>query len=191
MSDRLKNSLRSTLKNVRKNLSADFQKKVSMNICSRIEELCQYQAAKRIGIYYATNGEVDLSYLWQSAVLQKKDCYFPIIKHNLSLDFLPATPETPFQNNQFHIAEPIVATELAIPAKELDLIFIPVLAFDMFGTRLGFGKGYYDRTLKNIPSEQLVGIAYEFQRQPFLLAEPWDVPLPLIITEHALNWSIA
>ena len=63
---------------------------------------------------------------------------------------------------------------------------MPVLGFDQWGTRLGMGAGYYDRTLATSRSALLVGVAYEFQRLDYIEAQPWDVPLSLIITENTI-----
>jgi 5-formyltetrahydrofolate cyclo-ligase len=68
---------------------------------------------------------------------------------------------------------------IAVP----DVIFVPLLAFDSRGYRLGYGGGYYDRTLQTLPLAQAVGFAYAAQRVEEVPTEPHDVPLRLIATE--------
>ncbi|MDG6093786.1 5-formyltetrahydrofolate cyclo-ligase [Acetobacter sp. AN02] len=76
------------------------------------------------------------------------------------------------------------------PVMSPDLILVPMLAFDRKGHRLGYGGGYYDRTLTAFPNAILVGFAFSFQEAKALPVEPWDIPLPLIITERgALHTS--
>jgi 5-formyltetrahydrofolate cyclo-ligase len=75
--------------------------------------------------------------------------------------------------------------------KELDVIFIPLVAFDDTGHRLGMGGGFYDRTLVNFyndPSSQttLIGLAHDIQKTLSLPTQVWDVPLPYILTPTQL-----
>jgi 5-formyltetrahydrofolate cyclo-ligase len=135
------------------------------------------------------NGEINLSNLWQSAPLQGKYCYFPALNEDLTLSFLPAKPTSPFIENRYGIKEPDITRDQAIPLEQLDIIFVPLVAVDPKGTRLGMGAGYYDRTLKNGPPPLLIGVAYEFQRLSFIMAREWDVPLNVVITEDQIYWS--
>ncbi len=189
MTDRFKEAMRRTCQQIRGKLPARFQRTATRKICSQIRMLEQYRYAKRIALYQAVNGEVDLSSLWKSAPLQGKYCYFPALNEDKSLSFLPATPATPMLKNRFGIAEPDVDRNLALKPERLDIIFMPLVAFDKKGTRLGMGAGYYDRTLENHNAPLLIGVAYEFQRQSFIETQPWDVPLTLIITERTIYWS--
>ena len=74
-------------------------------------------------------------------------------------------------------------------ANLLDMIFVPLVAFDLNGFRIGMGSGYYDRTfekkleIKDMKSPVLIGLAYEFQKQECLNHQPWDVPLDMVVTE--------
>ena len=71
----------------------------------------------------------------------------------------------------------------------LDLVLMPLVAFDKAGNRLGMGKGYYDRSLKILNHRKawrrprLTGIAYEFQRVDKIDNEPWDIPLQFALTD--------
>ena len=190
MADQFKQSLRITYKLIREKLSPAYQQRASHIICTQIRKLSQYRYAKRIALYQAVSGEIDLSSLWRAAPLQGKYCYFPALNENHTLSFLPATPSTPFLKNQYGIDEPTVERELALTPEQLDLIFIPLIAFDPRGTRLGMGAGYYDRTLAESRSKLLIGVAYEFQRQSFIEAQAWDIPLDVVITERSTYWSI-
>ena len=64
-----------------------------------------------------------------------------------------------------------------------------MVAFDIHGTRIGMGKGYYDKTLATVRPKLLVGVAYEFQRLAFISPQIWDVKLDAIITEKNIYWS--
>lgn len=188
MADPVKIALRNTMKQVRSKLSDPFQATSSNQVCARIRTLEQYRQAKRIALYFAVNGEVNLHSLWSSAPLQGKYCYFPVLNEQSTLSFLPATPATTFKRNHYGIPEPDVSLDLALPIEELDLIIMPLVAFDIKCTRLGMGAGYYDRTLENRKKAFFLGVAYQFQRVDFINAEPWDVPLDAVVTQKAIYW---
>jgi 5-formyltetrahydrofolate cyclo-ligase len=189
MTDAFRQAIRSTCLGVREVLSPNYQSKVSLQICTTIRQLQQYRHAKHIALYQATSGEIDLGNIWRSAPLQGKFCYFPCLRADRTLSFLPSTPSTPFIKNRFGIEEPDVLTTLAISPSELDLMIVPLVAFDERGTRLGRGAGYYDRTLAHSKPPLLIGVAYEFQRQTYLEPQAWDIPLHLIVTEKNTYWS--
>jgi 5-formyltetrahydrofolate cyclo-ligase len=67
-----------------------------------------------------------------------------------------------------------------------DVLLVPLLAFDRAGRRLGYGGGYYDRTLAALPGAKAIGIAYAGQEMPEVPAGPQDMRLPLIATEDSV-----
>ena len=189
MADRYKQILRQTCQQTRKKLSLTYQREASQRICNKIKQIEQYRYAKRIALYQSINGEIDLKSIWRSAPLQGKYCYFPALNDNGTLAFLPATPASIFHKNRFGIEEPVIERAQAVLPANLSIIFLPLVAFDQHGTRLGMGAGYYDKTLAISRPPLLVGVAYEFQRQSFIEPEAWDIPLDIIITEQAVYWS--
>lgn len=182
-------ALRRSRQEIRAKLSLEYQYASSTKICNRIRELEVYRQAKRIALYQATAGEVSLNNIWNSAPSQGKFCYFPVLNEGKTLLFLPATPATPFIRNTYGILEPDIAKSEAVPAIMLDIIFLPLVAFDDYGTRLGMGAGYYDRTLGDCNHPMLIGVAYEFQHYPFIQRQKWDVPLSGVVTQQKIHWS--
>ena len=75
-------------------------------------------------------------------------------------------------------SEPVAGEEL-----RPDVVLVPLLAFDRAGQRLGYGGGYYDRTLAALPGAKAIGIAYAGQEMPEVPAGPQDIRLSLIATE--------
>ncbi|ARG96811.1 5-formyltetrahydrofolate cyclo-ligase [Legionella micdadei] len=189
MPNRFKLALRRSCRQIRENLPLEYQHTASARVCTRIRGMHEYRHAKRIALYQATRGEISLNALWNSAPLQGKFCYFPVLRENKTLLFLPATPATPFVKNRYGIDEPDVDTSQAIEPKSLDIIFMPLVVFDHYGTRLGMGAGYYDRTLAKEDHPMLVGVAYEFQRYPYIEPHTWDIPLTAVVTEKTVHWS--
>jgi 5-formyltetrahydrofolate cyclo-ligase len=78
-------------------------------------------------------------------------------------------------------SEPVAGEEL-----RPDVVLVPLLAFDRAGRRLGYGAGYYDRTLAALPGAKAIGIAYAGQEMPEVPAGPQDMRLPLIATEDSV-----
>jgi 5-formyltetrahydrofolate cyclo-ligase len=72
-----------------------------------------------------------------------------------------------------------------------DFVLVPMLAFDGRGHRLGYGGGYYDRTLAALPFAAALGIAFASQRLPLVPTDPTDIPLPRIATEAGIIHSEA
>jgi 5-formyltetrahydrofolate cyclo-ligase len=70
---------------------------------------------------------------------------------------------------------------------EVELAFVPLVAFDNDGNRIGHGAGYYDRFLSKNPHVYRLGLAFETQRVNSCHAQPWDVPLDALITEEGLR----
>lgn len=82
--------------------------------------------------------------------------------------------------NQFGIPEPEHGEEVQ-PA-DIDLIFVPLLAFDRKGQRVGYGKGMYDRFLQQCPEAHTVGLSL-FEPVPAIQdVDPWDIPLQTVVT---------
>lgn len=106
---------------------------------------------------------------------------------------LPAVigPEEPLELRLWVEGEPLypagfgtlAPSELA-PRVEPDVILMPLLGFDRLGTRLGYGGGYYDRTLARMcKAPRLIGLAYAGQQIGQIPRDGHDVPLDMVITE--------
>lgn len=77
--------------------------------------------------------------------------------------------------------------ELA-PVVVPDVMLMPLLGFDKHGTRLGYGGGYYDRTLRALAKRpRLIGFAFAAQAFDFIPREPHDVPLDAVVTEDGVT----
>jgi 5-formyltetrahydrofolate cyclo-ligase len=150
-----------------------------------------FQRCRRIAFYIANDGELDPARLMARAWGLGKTCYLPAItplkpRHLGFVDYRPGDPLVP---NRYGIPEPDHPLRSAVLPWALDLILVPLVSFDMNGSRLGMGAGYYDRTLAFLNQRQhwhrplLMGVGYEFQRVDYLPAEPWDIPLQAIATE--------
>jgi len=173
---------------IREQILPDKQQHVSHAINQKILTLTHYKQAQHIAFYHAVHGEIILKSLYHTAEAQQKKCYFPVMHKNTTLSFLPANSHTIFNNNPHGIPEPSVSHEQAIALEKIDLMLMPLVAFNKQGARLGMGKGYYDRTLEKKRPSFLLGVAYEFQCQPKIQTQVWDVPMHAIVTEKTIYW---
>ena len=146
----------------------------------------------RVAAYLAFDAEADAAQL--IALLRRRGCevFLPAItcRRKAEMRFLRYTARTRLVSNCFGILEPHRAGNQRIAPLHLDLIFLPLVAFDDSGSRLGSGAGFYDRCLRHLHAERgwrrpkLIGIGYEFQRVTHLLSRSWDIPLDGVITER-------
>tara|TARA_B100000427_G_C15345727_1_gene523227 strand:+ start:279 stop:803 length:525 start_codon:yes stop_codon:yes gene_type:complete len=96
--------------------------------------------------YYPSNSEVDILKFLEKASKKKFKIVLPVIKSSTGMNYRQWIFQDPLRVNQFGILEPIKIKKEMIP----DLILVPLVAFDKNLNRIGYGKGYYDRSLKRI-----------------------------------------
>lgn len=139
--------------------------------------------------YHAMRGEIELLPLFGRARQRRHTLCLPRIdpKTNM-LTFHRWSPGDPLEEGPFGTKAPPATAPACKPA----LIFVPLLAFDERGYRLGYGGGYYDRTLAALrtePSPPLaIGVAFSSQELPALPAEPHDEPLDGILTDMGVSF---
>lgn len=93
--------------------------------------------------------------------------------------------DTHYLKNEYGIAEPVSGEE--IPAYEIDVAFVPLLAFDTKGFRVGYGKGFYDRFLKSCRTDIIkIGFSYFEPEASIDDVNEFDVPLNICITPNKI-----
>jgi len=188
-------ALRKHIRQQRRTLSDVEREHAAFSLCERIASSRIFQHSKHIAFYLSNDGEIDLSLLIKHAWQQGKQVYLPVLEepNTQKLWFIPYTPTTKLRNNRFGIAEPVHSSKTRLrKTLSLDLILMPLVAFDQQGNRVGMGGGFYDRSLAFLKNRQhwlkpnLLGVAYELQKQEELEINPWDIPLQAIATEKKL-----
>ncbi|OGT53770.1 MAG: 5-formyltetrahydrofolate cyclo-ligase [Gammaproteobacteria bacterium RIFCSPHIGHO2_12_FULL_42_13] len=172
--------LRQHIRNQRKALSLVAIQDASEKVATFCAALPVFQQAKHIAYYITHENEIDANYILRISKQHQKIAYFPAV-HNDTIDFIRVDEDTAFTENKFGILEPV--SEVRIDANQLDIIFIPVVAFNEKCHRIGRGKGYYDRTLASANHPVLIGLAYEFQKAELPQKEIWDIAMDYVITE--------
>jgi 5-formyltetrahydrofolate cyclo-ligase len=149
-----------------------------------------YRNSRHIACYLANDGEIDPDPIIEHAWFMGKHVYLPVLSPlKNSLYFAPYQSDSRLSINRFNIPEPVCRPSQWKSASELDLLLLPLVAFDPSGNRMGMGGGFYDRTLAYLKHRQfwkkptLVGLAHEIQKVSQLEVRSWDIPLDLIMTE--------
>ncbi len=182
------NNLRTRIKEKRSQLSSDNVDRLGEAIFRNILDSNILNDKKRIAIYYSVNNEVTTEQIIKHLWAENKELFLPIIKFN-QLMFGSYKSGDNLNNNKFGIPEPVTRTEDLIAADILDLVIVPLVAFDSNCNRLGMGGGYYDRALafkqtsSKTHSPLLIGLAYELQKVNALEINSWDIPMDGIISE--------
>ncbi|MBT8134053.1 MAG: 5-formyltetrahydrofolate cyclo-ligase, partial [Gammaproteobacteria bacterium] len=148
-------AIRKLKRSQRQALSAEEQLQHSVAICDTLVKQKSYRNSRHIACYLANDGEIDPYLLIEHAWLAKKDIYLPVLSPiKDSLYFAPYDINSEFTLNRFNIAEPVCHPSDWIKASQLDLILLPLVAFDLAGNRVGMGGGFYDRTLAYLQHRQ-------------------------------------
>lgn len=140
----------------------------------------------RVAGYWAIDGEIAL-HAWQLRLPAGVDYCLPVLHDDGRLRFAPWRPGAPLAANRHGIPEPDVPAASLLPAESMDLVVVPLVAFDARCQRLGMGAGWYDRSFafrRERPAPPwLVGAGFAAQQVEALVPASWDVALDAVCTE--------
>lgn len=174
--------LRNRMLSRRKSLSPEDMELKSMQVIKRLRELKPLKSARFLMFYSSIRNEVDLSSFFEEQWQLGKTILLPRVNGN-ALEAVVFQGWDNCVSGSFGILEP---SGPAFPAKNIDVVLAPGLAFDGKGYRLGYGKGYYDRFLPFCSREAfLCGVAYEFQVVDTIFPSEGDIPLHWIVTDQS------
>ena len=180
-----KSALRSHLRQARTRLPLSKKRKAARSAAAHAYSLLLSLRARRIAVYLAHGSELDPSPLIRRF---RGEVFVPRLTHS-GMRFVALKGVV--RKNRHGIREPAGLTP-SRAAKKLDVIFLPLLGFDAYGTRLGQGGGHYDHALKfgrAFRRPVLVGYAYSMQQCAKLPREPHDKRLDAVITEKGF-WNL-
>ncbi len=190
------NTIRRNNRLSRNNISKSEQQRLSSLIINNIIHSPLFKKCKNFAVFLPNDSEPDLSALIEYAWTNGKNCYLPVLgnKFESRLKFQLYLPNSPMTLNCFNIPEPKLSLATCITKPWLlDLILMPLVAFDLTGNRIGMGGGYYDKTLqyrryRSIwQKPPLMGVAYAKQQVLKIKAEKWDIPLDLIASDNEIR----
>jgi 5-formyltetrahydrofolate cyclo-ligase len=179
--------IRRDMRRARRALNTTQRRQAAQRLARHLRQQLWFQRARHVGAYLAHGGELDPL----PALLGHHDArlYLPVVRvePELSMQMISWSPGEQLLTNRFGIGEPDPRRHSGRPLWSLDLLLVPLVAFDRHGNRLGMGGGFYDRLLADLGTRprrpRLVGIAYGFQEVEGLPLAPWDQPLDLIVTD--------
>ena len=181
-------------------LDLDVRAAKSAVICTRLVELLDRSDAAvphTVAIYAAMGSEVDpaafaaaaaargwrVAYPCMLSAIDAAACGQRMCMRAVTVDDASAAPFIAHPTRAFAATDIDSSRFPIVPAEALDMIVVPLVAFDRAGARLGYGGGCYDRYLPMLsPACQIIGIAFDEQRINHVPTDAHDLPLPNIIS---------
>jgi 5-formyltetrahydrofolate cyclo-ligase len=133
-----------------------------------------------VGFYWPFKGEYDVRRIARQLHARGTRLALPVVvEKNQPLVFRPWTPDAKMVPGIWNIPVPAEG-----PAVEPDALLVPLVGFDADGYRLGYGGGYYDRTLASLRRKPLtIGVGFELAELPTIHPQPHDIAMDAIVTE--------
>ena len=161
-------------------------KKFNFNLIFKLIRKHFHKKKIIIAGYYPSNYEVNILNFLEEASKKKFKIVLPVIKSSNKMSFKSWIFKEPLYVSKFGILEPNNLGKEIIP----DLIMVPLVAFDRKLNRIGYGKGYYDRSLQKINKIKkktiTLGIAYSFQKCATIPTNKYDFKLNYVFTEQGI-----
>lgn len=155
----LKHELRTKYRNLRKRLTANKITDYSIIMANHVLQIPIWDFFYfHVFLSIEENKEVDTIPLITLLQGKDKNVVVPkVVDENTMQNYL-LTDATTFRKNKWHIPEPVEGIQ--IPEEQIDVVFVPLLAFDEKGHRTGYGKGYYDKFLNTCgPNTVKIGLS--------------------------------
>jgi 5-formyltetrahydrofolate cyclo-ligase len=170
----------------REAVSAAEHARLSALLEAHLEDALAQRAPGVIAFCWPVRGEFDARALVARLLARGWRAAMPVVvRADAPMVFRPWTPSAPMAADPYGIPIPAGA-EISAPP---DVVLVPLVAFDARGFRLGYGGGYFDRTLAALtPAPATFGVGFELSRTAHLRPEPHDVPLDAIVTETGCHW---
>jgi 5-formyltetrahydrofolate cyclo-ligase len=184
-------ALRRELRARRRAIQGTARRQAARQLARQVDAARLLRPGRRVGLYLATSEEIDTTPLLNLARVRGCHIVLPRIvslRHDRMRfhDWAGAA-----RRGAFGIREPSGGRMRA--ARELDVVFLPLVGFDSHGNRIGMGRGFYDRhfahRLRMVRYRRplLVGLAYDVQQVVALVRAAHDVPLDAIVTQSSIR----
>jgi len=165
----------------RRELTSQQVSAQSLMLQQRFLALPEFQRASVLALYAPIHHEVETACVATEALSQGKTLLYPAVVGD-DMQFRRVGALSELVPGRFGIPEP--SGEGCDP-EQADLIIVPGVAFDLSGRRIGYGKGFYDKSLHRLEGRgRLVAFCYDFQLFEGIVGEPHDVTMDLIVTER-------
>lgn len=163
----------------------DFEKRIKYSnmIANRIFGLCEFKNSKNIMCYSSYKSEADTNSICERIIKDGKTLYLPrCIVDTREIEACRIDDIKSLLPGAYGIYEPDTPKA---DAAEIDMVIVPMVAFDRKLYRIGYGAGYYDRFLCQTNAIKC-GIAFSVQEVEIDAVEQTDIPMDMIVTEREL-----
>jgi 5-formyltetrahydrofolate cyclo-ligase len=179
----LKKELRIKYKELRKQLSENEIEEKSLAIANNLLKLNIWDKTYfHLFLSIKEQKEVDTEYILH--LLAGKDKEIVVAKSDfdtLKMTHFLLTDNTKFKTNKHNIPEPIAGLE--VPVSKIDVVFVPLMAFDLKGNRVGYGKGFYDQFLSDCKPETIkIGLSFFESEDQISDVSEKDIRLDFCVT---------
>ena len=179
--------LRAEVLHKRDSIPPSVRSELSRRIVDRAINRIEENRANAVLIYLSMRSEVETGGLLDYLLTQNRIALAPVMCMR-QRDLTPyriMDAKDDLVLHPYGVYQPNNETCPSFPLNQIDLIFVPGVAFDLRGYRIGYGAGFYDRFLPQCPQAVWIGLAYEAQIVTDTFPQAWDVPLHQILTEDA------
>lgn len=177
-----KSDLRKKAKEISNSLDEEYMKFADEKIIEKLISSEEYKKAYNIFTYIGKYPEINTSIFIKKAWEDGKNIAVPFCKNDKDMDAILIKSFDDLREGAFGILEPNFDEKLVMKKEDIDLVIVPCASADINGNRLGFGKGYYDRFLKNIQANEFLLIR-EKQISEEIPMGKYDKRIPNVITE--------
>lgn len=165
-------------------IPASRRAEMAAQIARRVLPLLEPLKDRVVSFYWPLRGEPDLRALMREVIAAGGACALPVVvQKNAPLAFHAYAPGDRLEKGFWNIPVP-ARVRAVVP----DVVFAPVVGFDPGCYRLGYGGGYFDRTLAALdPAPLAIGVGYSSAALPTIFPQPHDIPLGVVVTEEAVH----
>jgi len=182
-----KKQLRKYIQDKRDNLSLGLRKKKNKEITQKFLKTTDYLNSKNIFIYYPFRSETDTTIIIKKALKESKNIILPRVEGTLVNLYFVNDVHTQLQEGSYKIIEPIPSSCTKAHVSDINLAIVPGVAFDRNLNRLGYGGGFYDKILRNLPqSIKKIALSFDIQIVPNIPVLDHDIKIDIIITESKI-----
>ena len=181
-----KKETRKILLQKRREIPKDKKVIYDKEISKQIIESDFYKKAENVLVFASAENEFDTSFIIDKCKADKKNVYYPIcIDNEGKMEFRKVDSNDDLQIGMYNIPEPKAHCKNYHQQKN-DIIIVPCLSVDKNGYRIGYGKGYYDRFLKDFTGVSICPCYNELQSD-ILPTDKFDVKINILVTQHILK----
>ena len=181
-----KTVIRKTIIRKRETLSDTERNEKSLTIAQRLFELDEFKKSTAVLCFLSLSHEVQTDVMIRESFRLGKEVFVPLLNDkqgDLQVARIPSL-DVGFVVGNYGVREPAREVRKIVSPSCVDFVITPGLAFDVYGNRIGYGSGYYDRLLNKLSRDAIqIGVGYDFQVLDSVPHSDLDKSVQFVITE--------